>query len=392
MACNAGEIVGPDSLSCVPPACPSGQVWNGSACAPGPACDAGKPPFWIQFPSKAAYDSAASGASAGGACVQGCKALRTGPGGQNPSIGLWELQVGLSGDSCTPSASPPTPTVPANCPAGQAPGTVNGVSTCAPPSTSVNTGSTTTTNSTTSNGTGASTGTGGTGAGTGTGTGTGTGADPGAAGSENGGGGAPNTQTTTGKTTTCTGGLCTTTTVTTTAPIIGGVASSGAGVTSTTTGTGTQADYCAANPKAFGCEDKSITGGGDCSVPITQCDGDAIACAIAREQLREYCTYNPPNNSLAQEGQKIVDGTQALPDDPRLPGNIPNVDISADGGIDMSDAIGGGGCPADPQIAVMGRSFAIPFSSLCGSLSFLGNVAVFAALLLAARIVMEGIA
>lgn len=60
------------------------------------------------------------------------------------------------------------------------------------------------------------------------------------------------------------------------------------------------------------------------------------------------------------------------------------------GRIDMSDALGGGGCISDLSISVLGQSISLPISVICPYLAMLGNVLVAVSLLLAVRIVGRG--
>ena len=116
-----------------------------------------------------------------------------------------------------------------------------------------------------------------------------------------------------------------------------------------------------------------------------QCEGDAVQCAIAREQHRRNCAMfvDESNESKLYDNEKNKEGSQA----DLLVGNE-SVDLG--GRIDQTDALGGGSCIADRNVTVMGHSISLPFSSICPYLEILGNILIAVSLLLAIRIVMRG--
>ena len=205
----------------------------------------------------------------------------------------------------------------------------------------------------------------------------------------------------------CNGDQCTVTTEKTTTKSDG---------TTTTTTTTTQnvnrQGYCARNPESSICgreEDKDGAnkgarergggkGGGDgegeeenpsqfggaCAAGFT-CEGDAILCAIAKDQHIRACKLfddSSPESELylANKGKT---GNQT--------GDLPgNETISLAGRIDTSDALGGGGCFGDLSVTVWGTSVSLPLSNLCQYLAMLGNILVAVSMLIAARIVTRG--
>ena len=115
------------------------------------------------------------------------------------------------------------------------------------------------------------------------------------------------------------------------------------------------------------------------------CEGDAVQCAIAREQHRRNCVmFNDPSpESLLYDANKDKTGNQT--------GDNPNNEtVSLAGRIDTSDALGGGACISDLNVTVWGQSLTLPFSTICPSLAMLGNLLVAVSMLLAARIVTRG--
>ncbi|WP_291554698.1 virulence factor TspB C-terminal domain-related protein [Comamonas sp. SCN 65-56] len=116
-----------------------------------------------------------------------------------------------------------------------------------------------------------------------------------------------------------------------------------------------------------------------------QCEGDAVQCAIAREQHRRNCALfvDETLESKLYEAEKGKEGSQTE----ALPGNS-TVDLTPN--INQTDALGGGACVGDKTVSVMGQSITLPFSVLCPYLEMLGNILVAVSLLLAVRIVMRG--
>lgn len=207
----------------------------------------------------------------------------------------------------------------------------------------------------------------------------------------------------------CKGDQCTVTTEKTTTK------SDGTTTTTTTTTNVNRQGYCARNPESSICgreEDKDGankgarergrgSGGGDgdgdgdgeenpsqfggaCASGFT-CEGDAILCAIAKDQHQRACDLfdDESSESKLYQDNKGKEGNQTG----ELPGNET---ISLAGRIDTSDALGGGGCFGDLSLTVWGTSVSLPLSSLCQYLAMLGNILVAVSMLMAARIVTRG--
>lgn len=131
-------------------------------------------------------------------------------------------------------------------------------------------------------------------------------------------------------------------------------------------------------------EDKPSTFGGACGGFV--CEGDAIQCAIAREQHQRACKLFDDesaesklyNDNKGKEGKQTND----------LPGNDT---VSLLGRINMNDLFGGGGqCTNDVTVVVMGQSITLPFTKICPAIAVIGNIMVAVSLLLAARILTRG--
>jgi hypothetical protein len=306
-------------------------------------------------------------------CGEGCQYLPT--GGAAAGAGVWGGKNGkwwysgngsdwkVSGVTC--SSSPDQPAGPLNPPKplpdpppkGMCPGSVNGVSVVVPCD---ETG--------TSSGSGTpSPGTGGGGGGTGGGSG-GTGTTPGPGGSNTGApvttpspsGAAPGSSTNTTQTG-CNQSTCTTTTTTTNKP--DGTTTTQTGSTTTDKGT-----YCKDNPGSPNCADKQSSFTGACAA--TACNGDAVQCAIAREQYRRNCELFDATEASARGPAAATAGDQ--------PGDHPGAHKSsvALGTFDQTNILAGG-CPADMSVPVSHfGSVTLPFSKLCGPADVLGNVLV----------------
>lgn len=246
-----------------------------------------------------------------------------------------------SGNSPTPVQGEPAPTP---CKSGYAPGTVNGITSCYPAGA---TGKPVTTTSTGSSST-----------------------------SVDG-----NTPTSSGTSTsvTCQLGNCTSTTSTTT------IDAAGVSSTTVTTKSESEGDFCKSNPRASQCVISAW--GGSCSANFT-CDGDAIMCAITREQhIRNCKLFDDMSSPEAQlyDAEKGKTGEQTS----ALPGST-SIQVSS-ASFDTSDAIGAGsGCIADKSVTVVGFVVTLPFSFICGHLAMLGNILMFVSFLLAGRIFVRG--
>lgn len=124
--------------------------------------------------------------------------------------------------------------------------------------------------------------------------------------------------------------------------------------------------------------------GGSCASGF-QCTGDAIQCAIARDQHMRACQVVDATNqetALYEQAKGIQGNTTG--DNPL------NETIAASVSVDQTDVIGGGAGVQDLTVEVMGQSITLPFSILNPYLEILGQVLVAVSLLLAFRIVARG--
>ena len=141
-------------------------------------------------------------------------------------------------------------------------------------------------------------------------------------------------------------------------------------------------DFCKENPTIDSCKTGSFQG--SCTANF-KCEGDAIQCAVAREQHKRNCEMFELPNDYSRAFAGISDKTGDQTKD--LPGNS-EFDIS--NLIDRSDGLGGGSCIPDLNVNVVGASVTLPFSQICPYLAMLGNILVAVSLLLAGRIITRG--
>lgn len=123
---------------------------------------------------------------------------------------------------------------------------------------------------------------------------------------------------------------------------------------------------------------------GSCMGGFT-CEGDAIQCAIAREQHRRACKLFDDKSAESDlyDKEKGKQGEQTKD----LPGNK---EESMANRISTADAFGSGQCIQDLSVVVAGHSISLPMSKICPSLAIIGNIMVAVSLLLAIRIVGRG--
>jgi hypothetical protein len=100
------------------------------------------------------------------------------------------------------------------------------------------------------------------------------------------------------------------------------------------------------------------------------CTGDAVQCAIAREQFKRNCEAFDTSNPNAQRAlEAISDGTAG---DDDHPARNPNTRVLE---FDQTD-IAPGSCPGDRVIGVGKTQVTIPFSQLCTAVGWLSNLLV----------------
>lgn len=312
-----------------PPSCPANSTAVGSSCtcnsgyAPnlgGDACESYTCSAGSVYQGVEAFKVTSGQVS--GQCVEGC--LVSGSMASQGADGQWWLSgpfvqstticegAGGSGSSLPDQASTP---VPSPCAAGTCPGTVNGQQVCAACSQQT---------------------------------------APGPSSSASGPAGSSSST----SVTTCSGtGSCTTTTTTTN--------SSGTTVTNSTS-SGGLGGFCAENPGSAICQ--SASWGGACAGGFS-CNGDAVQCAMAREQHRRNCQlFETPTPESVQGEALIAEGAAS-----GVRYSQSEVDIGARFTAAEVNPFSNA-CPPDLPLGV--GDLVVPLSNYCGTLEMLGRILV----------------
>lgn len=325
-------------------ACPTGSDIASPAASPPCLCSVG---FKASGATCAAVDCAAVVAGLQGqslsyagngasACYQGCTvqaALRGYLSATNQSTTEGPITggaacVGAPSDGTTPSTS--APRVPA--PAGKCWGTVNGADTLVSCSSTAQPQATSTPNS-------------------------------------------DGTTTTVSRDTICTGASCTTTTTST---VTNNSTGAVVGTPTVSQETKDQQSFCQLNPALSICKTSAF--GGACAA--TTCEGDAVQCAIAREQAARNCQLFDTTTKLSDLGTASANGVAQPAGHPGATPNIVPVQLSS---LISSVPLFGssGGCPSDVMV---GGRWLLPFSRMCSQLAMIGVALKGLSLLVAAFI------
>lgn len=187
--------------------------------------------------------------------------------------------------------------------------------------------------------------------------------------------------------TTCQGKTCTTEKTTTNTPSGGGSST----VVNNSTVVQSKEDYCKSSANSSQCnssangekDGKGGSFGGSCETGFA-CEGDALQCAIARDQHKRNCQMfddKIPESRLYDSEVAKGSGRDVTKD---LPGNT-EMDVS--GKLSSEDVLGGGRCIGDLNVQVWRTSVSLPFSNICPSLGYLGWVLIAVCSLAAFRIV-----
>ncbi len=109
---------------------------------------------------------------------------------------------------------------------------------------------------------------------------------------------------------------------------------------------------------------------GSCMGGFT-CEGDAIQCAMAREQHRMNCKLMDTEN-VDSFWRSAIDGTDPKSAD-KLRENAQQVSV---GSFDQQGLGWSRACPPNPRFDIVGESFEIPFNKVCGPLGVLSYAAL----------------
>lgn len=184
----------------------------------------------------------------------------------------------------------------------------------------------------------------------------------------------------------CENGVCEITTTTITKDTSSNTVVSNSSATTTVE----QGRFCAQNPTAAACKNENGEEGkgsfsGSCQAGFT-CDGDAVMCAIAKEQHTRACQLFKEDTAEGQlyAAEKGKEGAQ------RGEGiDLGAIDLGGGSGslIKTDSLIGEGSCVQDLQFQFMGEPVTIPLSSLCPYLAMLGSILLAVGMVMAIRIV-----
>jgi hypothetical protein len=196
------------------------------------------------------------------------------------------------------------------------------------------------------------------------------------------------TEITTNTTTTCNAaGACSTNTTITTNNYAPGV-DPGAGTPSSSSTESKQAEadkktFCEQNPNSPLCKKFDNSFGGSCGG--FSCDGDAIQCAIAREQHNRNCTLFDTATSLSDLGNKVASGVEDLNGAVRSTAAARDT-VNLSSSLDTSKRLSGS--LSDLTVTMWGgQSITLPFAKLNPYLSFMGSIVMTFAFVAGARIV-----
>lgn len=133
---------------------------------------------------------------------------------------------------------------------------------------------------------------------------------------------------------------------------------------------------CAENPDLPACKENKSTFGGSCMGGFS-CEGDALQCAIAKEQHRRNCELfekDTDSNSLTNKALNGTDDKSAE----ALKASAAQLNVTSS--FDQSGLGWSHSCPADPRIPLgfggSNTEFTIPFSRICGPLGVLSLAGV----------------
>jgi hypothetical protein len=328
------------------PGCPANSAITGTTCTCGsgyqPSPDgrtcvaqSGSCQTLVNAANAAGLDGVFVSSAAPGStdfCTGGCYVGGTGAVSGKTAGGAWRTEhfgpFTLKATTCPPTGVPSTGTQETPpCPSGQLPGTFNGVTVCKPASTT-----TTKTGSTGTDGSGNSTGS-----------------------SES--------------TTTCSGTQCTTSTTTRNA--------AGA-ITGTTVTTADKDRFCDVNPDTTICKKSSFAQSCAAAVSSATCEGDAVQCAIAKEQHKRNCELFEAAGATRTLGEEaMARGDTRANDHPGATANIVTIG-NGTSGVDSSDLLSGSAtCPSDEVVTISGsQTVTIAWSKLCTPVGYLGNILV----------------
>lgn len=135
-------------------------------------------------------------------------------------------------------------------------------------------------------------------------------------------------------------------------------------------GTGPGSGFCQQNPSHTAC---GAFTGGDCAAGFT-CSGDAVQCAIMREQhIRNCRLFDDRNNPATALGDQLLAGNTAVDGDPRLEENRETHNLASR--FNVTPTIGAS-CVEDDVFYLAGQPIRLAWSSLCPYMQVGGQIFV----------------
>jgi hypothetical protein len=152
-------------------------------------------------------------------------------------------------------------------------------------------------------------------------------------------------------------------------------------------GTG-DSDFCAKHPELNACKNSSVSGGCNGAVDNTSCNGDAIQCAILRQQRKQYCEDHLESDNT-KLGKQMMTGNDPLADTLPSPKNAKNVNINSD--LNTAGFLSGGSCLRDISGNIGAYSYTFAISQVCPWLLPLRAIMMLIASLVSYRIVASAV-
>jgi hypothetical protein len=150
-------------------------------------------------------------------------------------------------------------------------------------------------------------------------------------------------------------------------------------------GNGEGDGFCKENPDSPLCKKGAFSG--SCAASFV-CDGDAIQCAIAKEQHLRNCRLfdDPSDESRLYDAEKAKDPNRNVTAD--LPGN--SAFTLGSEHYDSTALLGGGSCVSDITVDVLGKTVSLPVSQVCPYVVWLRTILLALGALLWMVIVFKG--
>lgn len=142
-------------------------------------------------------------------------------------------------------------------------------------------------------------------------------------------------------------------------------------------------NLCKTNPGLNICKNSTVsTTVGTDGCAVSSCEGDAIQCAILREQQSQYCKLNTPN-AQSTLGNSVLAGNDPLVSTLPTKQNAQTIGMQS---LNQNAFLGAAACFPDKTIHVMGRSITLPFSKPCEHIEWLRLVVMTIAGLISLKI------